>query len=296
MIKLLITGSNGLLGQKIVNQCIKHNIKFLATSQGVNRNSNCQSSNFESLDITIKAEIEAIVKKYKPTHIINTAAVTNVDFCESNQELCQLVNVKAVEYLNSISISNQIHLTHLSTDFVFDGENGPYKETDHVNPLSVYAKSKVDSEQALLSSNHKNWSILRTIIVFGEGENLSRSNIVLWAKTALEKGDSLTIVDDQFRAPTWADDLAWACIQSAKLKAKGIYHISGPNTFSIFDLVQKVATFFNLNFSQVKAIKSNTLNQAAKRPPKTGFIITKAINELGYKPKTFEQALSALKN
>ncbi|MFK8038513.1 MAG: NAD(P)-dependent oxidoreductase [Crocinitomicaceae bacterium] len=294
--KLLITGSNGLLGQKIVKQCLSHNINFLATSQGLNRNSACPNAHFESLDITDFNQIEESLQRYNPTHIINTAAVTNVDFCESNIDLCHQVNVKAVDYLLKLSIQFNCHLTHLSTDFVFDGEDGPYSENDKVNPLSVYAKSKVDSENILNASDYKKWSILRTIIVFGQGENLSRSNIVLWAKSALEKGAPLTIVDDQFRAPTWADDLAWACIQTAKKNAEGIYHISGPETFSIFELVRRVADFFKLNFNQVSAIKSSVLNQAAKRPPKTGFDISKAQNDLGYQPKTFEEALASLKN
>ena len=294
--KILITGSNGLLGQKIVKQCISKHIDFIAASKGENRNSTCPNSKYEALDITNYDQIKSVVVKHKPTHIINTAAVTNVDFCETNETLCQQVNVTAVSYLLEIAQLYNCHLTHLSTDFVFDGQDGPYNEEAKVNPLSVYAKSKVNSENLLINSKYANWSILRTIIVFGEGENLSRSNIVLWAKSALEKGDPLTIVDDQFRAPTWADDLAWACIQSAKQNATGIFHISGPETFSVFELVKKVAKFFNLNFNQVTPIKSETLNQAALRPPKTGFDITKAKKTLGYLPKTFEEALACLKS
>jgi len=294
--KILITGSNGLLGQKIVKQCLSKKIDFIATSQGENRHSACPSNYYKSLDITSLNDIEKVVKEVNPSHIINTAAITNVDFCETNKDLCQAVNVTAVSHLLAVATQFNCHLTHLSTDFVFDGENGPYKEEDKINPLSVYAHSKADSEAILQNSEHKAWSILRTIIVFGQGENLSRSNIVLWAKSALEKGDPLTIVDDQFRAPTWADDLAWACIQSAKLSAKGIYHISGPETFSIIELVKRVAKFYHLNFEQVTAIKSKTLNQTAKRPPKTGFDISKAKKNLGYSPKTFEEALACLKN
>ncbi len=293
--KILITGSNGLLGQKIVRQCIKHNVPFIATSQGENRNSDCSDQQYDQLDITNVKNIEAIFSKHEPTHVINTAAITNVDYCETNREQCQKVNVEAVRLLFETCAQTKIHFIQLSTDFVFDGKNGPYSETDEVNPLSVYAQSKVDSEKILLQSSNKNWAVLRTIIVFGQGENLSRSNIVLWAKSALEKGDPLTIVDDQFRAPTWADDLAWACIQSAKLQAKGIYHISGPETFSIFELVQRIGHFYNLPTDQVKPIKSEVLNQAAKRPPRTGFILTKAQENLGYNPKTFEESLKCIR-
>jgi len=179
----------------------------------------------------------------------------------------------------------------LSTDFVFDGQNGPYKETDKTNPLSIYSKSKHQSEQILINDSYKNWSILRTMIVYGEGENLSRSNIVLWAKSALAKNKELTIVDDQFRSPTWADDLAWACIQAAKINKNGIFHISGPKTFSIYNLVCEIADFYGNHHTLIKPIKSVTLNQKASRPPKTGFIIEKAKKELGYKPKSFIESL-----
>ena len=142
-----------------------------------------------------------------------------------------------------------------------------------------------------MNSNYANWSIVRTIIVFGIGENMSRSNIVLWAKGALEKGDPLKIVDDQFRAPTYAEDLALACVRIAELKAKGVYHVSGPETFSILDLVKKVALFFNLKTDNITPINSNTLNQAAKRPARTGFDISKARNDLGFEPLSFEDSL-----
>ncbi len=292
--RILITGSNGLLGQKIVKQLNKKKINFIATSLGKNRNSNCSETNYLSLDITDAKQIENLIKNFNPTHIINTAAITNVDFCEDNQALCQKVNVDAVKLLFDACKLNNIHFIHLSTDFVFDGKNGPYKETDKPNPLSVYAKSKYNSEQILLNDDYKNWTILRTIIVYGEGENLSRSNIVLWAKLALEKNQILTIVDDQFRAPTWADDLAWACIKVALLNAKGVYHISGPNTMSIYQMVKQIAEFYGYNPSLIQPIKSKTLNQKAPRPPKTGFILNKAKTILGYNPKSFKETLGLI--
>lgn len=289
--RILITGSNGLLGQKIVNQLTNKKIVFLATSLGVNRNSKCKDSSYQTLDITNQKEIHNCIKGFNPTHIINTAAITNVDFCEDNIELCQNVNVNAVKYLFEASKSNNIQFIHLSTDFVFDGEEGPYSENDAPNPLSIYAKSKYNSEQVLINDQYTNWSILRTIIVYGEGENLSRSNIVLWAKSALAEQKPLTIVDDQFRSPTWADDLAWACIKAAEINEIGIFHISGPKVFSIYELVCEIADFYGNDKSLIQPIKSNQLNQKANRPPKTGFVITKAKNRLGYSPKTLKESL-----
>ncbi|MEX1000991.1 MAG: SDR family oxidoreductase [Crocinitomicaceae bacterium] len=294
--RLLITGSNGLLGQKIVAQLLRKNKSFIATSLGENRNPDCPAHLYAPLDITSEDEIEAIILKEKPDAIINTAAMTNVDACEEEEEKCRLINVGAVENLYKASEKHQLFLTHLSTDFVFDGNKGLYTEEEERNPLSIYATSKRDSEDILMNGSYTNWAILRTIIVFGEGNNLSRSNIVLWAKEALRSGKELTIVNDQFRAPTWADDLAWACIRACEIRAKGVFHISGPETFSIYECVKRIADFYGYDSALVQPISSISLNQKAKRPPKTGFDISKAQKILGYAPLKFEESLEKLKN
>lgn len=292
--KVLITGANGLLGQKIVSYCRQNNVCFLATSTGENRNPSLPEEYYKPLDITDEQVAHAVVTDFQPTHIINTAAITNVDDCEVNNELCFKVNVEAVRILFDLAVANDIHFQQLSTDFVFDGEKGNYAEEDAVNPLSVYAKSKVLSEKILLESDYHNWSIVRTIIVFGAGYNLSRSNIVLWARDALMKGDVLTIVDDQFRAPTWADDLAKGCMLIIEKNIRGVFHISGPETFSIIELVQKIAIFKNISLNSIVPSSSESLNQKAKRPPKTGFNLKKAKTMLGYSPHSFEKALELL--
>ena len=292
--KILITGSNGLLGQKIVRQALKKGTTFLATSKGDNRNPDCPSEKYQSLDICDATQIEKVFSDFEPTHVIHTAAITNVDACELNPEECELVNVTATHYLFEAAQKINAHFQLLSTDFIFDGEKGNYKETDEPNPLSVYAKSKVDAETILLNSDYKNHSILRTIIVYGIGNNLSRNNIICWAKEALSKGQQMNIIDDQFRAPTWADDLAWACLRVCELDKIGIYHISGPETLSIYSIVERVANYYGLSTETLTKTDSSTLNQPAKRPPKTGFDLTKSRNELGYNPKTLEETLDLI--
>lgn len=292
--KILITGSNGLLGQKLVKQLLNKNISFLASSKGENRNPQCPNTHYVQMDITKPSQVSAIFQEYLPSAVIHTAAITNVDYCESNISECKEVNIAATNILFHAAQSINAQLIALSTDFVFDGVRGNYKETDAPNPLSVYAKSKLAAEQLLQVSNYKNWAIVRTIIVFGEGSNLSRSNIVLWAKEALASGKELNIIDDQFRAPTWADDLAWACIRIAMMKKKGMFHISGPETFSIYDLVLRVAKSCGLETESLNKTTSESLNQAAKRPPKTGFDLTKARKEIGYNPMSFEESLKLL--
>lgn len=291
---ILITGSNGLLGQKIVKQCQDQDLKFWATSYGANRNPGCPTEKYKQLDITDETQVKEVLDSCQPTHVINTAAMTNVDQCEEEQGACEKINVTAVEYLYNWCKENKCHFQHLSTDFVFDGEKGNYTEEDEVNPLSVYAKSKVKSEEILVNGTYANWSIVRTIIVFGTGYNLSRSNIVLWGREAVMQGKELTIVDDQFRAPTWAEDLAKGCLLIITKNQKGIFHISGPETCSVLEWVQRIARFYKQDEKLIVPISSTTLNQKAKRPPKTGFNLTKAYAFLDYQPLMFEEALKEL--
>ncbi len=293
--RILITGSNGLLGQKLVERCKKHQIEFLATSKGQNRNPACDQQNYLEMDIVSAGAIEKVFHAFNPTHVIHTAAITNVDYCELHPEECKLVNTHAVQLLYSATKKFNAHFQLLSTDFVFDGEKGNYNENDEVNPLSCYAQSKVDAENLLIKSDkYANWSIVRTIIVYGTGNNLSRSNIVLWAKESLLKGETLRIVDDQFRAPTFAEDLAWACVELCAKNKNGIFHVCGPETMSIYELVCRVANYYRLPNEHIHPVKSADLKQPAQRPPITGFDISKVKKQIGYAPKTLEETLAKL--
>ena len=292
--RILITGSNGLLGQKLVTLCQAKNITYFATSKGENRNSKCSAENYYELDITNQDAVNVVFNQLRPTHVIHTAAITNVDFCELNPDDCELVNVTATEFLINASNAVNAHFQLLSTDFVFDGEKGNYKEEDEVNPLSVYAESKVKGEVLTQGLAKNDWSIVRTIIVYGNGENLSRSNVIAWAKGALDKGDEINIIDDQFRAPTFAEDLAAGCLAILEKDKNGIFHISGPETMSIFQIVERIASYFSVNMDKVNKISSTTLDQPAKRPPKTGFDLSKAYRELDYSPRTLEETLAIL--
>lgn len=292
--RIVITGSNGLLGQKLVRQLKKNNVAFIATSKGENRNVDCSEETYRSMDILDASGFKDLLKEFNATHLIHTAAITNVDYCELNPEECDKINHQSVLQLVDVCRELDVHFQLLSTDFVFDGSTGNYKETDEVCPLSYYALSKVNAEIAVQNSGYSNWSIVRTIIVYGSGSNLSRSNLIYWSKEALESGKELSIVDDQFRAPTWADDLAWGCLRICFLKENGIYHLSGPETFSIYEIVQKVGKYFHLDIRNVKKSSSASIQQPAKRPPKTGFDLTKARKKLGYNPKSLEETFKLL--
>ncbi|HQV75874.1 MAG: SDR family oxidoreductase [Flavobacteriales bacterium] len=294
--KILITGSNGLLGQKLVAALRNDTeVEFVATSRGPDRTPDPLHDRYIPMDITVSSEVDAVLQKERPDAVIHTAAMTNVDACELDPSACTQQNVGATENLVRASERVGSHFIHLSTDFIFDGKDGPYSEEDMPAPLSIYGHSKLQSEELVKQSKLAKWAIARTIIVYGVADGLSRSNVVLWAKSALEKGQPITVVDDQWRMPTLAEDLADGCIRIAKQGATGTYHLSGPDGMSILELVQRVGNFFKLDTSVVEPIKSVTLGQPAKRPPRTGFVLDKARKELGYAPRGFEAGLQVLK-
>ncbi len=295
--RILITGSNGLLGQKLV-AALRNDpvVELIATSRGPDRSPEPLRTRYYSLDISVKAEVNAVFAATRPEVVIHTAAMTNVDACELDPVACRLQNVTATENLVAAAVRHDCHFIFLSTDFIFDGLNGPYREEDEPIPLSIYGQSKLDAERLVMGAGLRKWAIARTIIVYGIAEGLSRSNVVLWARGALENRQPIKVVDDQWRMPTLAEDLADGCIRIAKRAATGIYHLSGPDGMSILELVERVGAFFNLDTSKICPVKSNSLGQPATRPPYTGFVLDKARRELGYAPHGFEEGLAVLRD
>ena len=280
-----------MLGQKLVNLLLGEKIDFLATSAGPNRNPEIHPSQYQSLDITKKDEVLKTVSDFDPDYVINTAAMTNVDQCESEKEKCADLNIKAVEHLLEACKMVEARLVHVSTDFVFDGQSGPYKETDKPNPVSYYGWSKLEAENRIQEAGSDH-CILRTILVYGIVADMSRSNIVLWVKDSLEAGNDISVVNDQWRTPTLAEDLAMGCYLACKKNATGIFHIGGPDMMSPYELAINVADHFDLDKSLIHETDGTKFTQAAKRPPKTGLDISKAKLELGYNPRSFNEGLS----
>jgi dTDP-4-dehydrorhamnose reductase len=294
--KILVTGANGLLGQKLVYMLKKESqFALIACGRGDNRLLNHENYVYERLDITSEDEILALIDKYKPETIIHAAAMTHVDECELNEQVCKKNNVDATQYiidaLESVQSENyRPHLIYISTDFIFDGSKGPVDETEKPQPLSIYGYSKWSAEKIIRNSKIDH-AILRTVLVYGVTEGNTRSNVVLWVKSNLEAGKKINVVNDQYRTPTLAEDLAEACILTTKKRASGIYHISGKDFMNIFQLANRVANYFHLDHTLIHESNSVGINQPAKRPPITGFIIEKAIKELGYRPHSFEEGL-----
>ncbi len=292
--KVLVTGSNGLLGQKLTDLfSVQPNWELLATGSGVNRHPAHKEYRYETLDITDIAAMQALLESELPDVVIHTAAMTQVDDCEFKHEECLALNVTAVEHLAQLSKKMGFHLVYVSTDFIFDGIKPMYTELDEANPLSYYGWSKLEGEKKVME-NANSYSIIRTVLVYGLVADMRRTNIVLWAFNTLKQQKPANVVNDQYRTPTFAEDLAMGCFLVADQRAQGIFNIAGKDFMSIMELVERVAKFYGYSMDCIKGVDSNTLNQPAKRPPITGLDIGKAQRILGYAPHSFEEGLAAL--
>ncbi|MFN8397260.1 MAG: NAD(P)-dependent oxidoreductase [Bacteroidia bacterium] len=291
---ILLTGANGLLGQKLVQKLSRRDaVLLIATGTGPNRNAVDEGYTYVSMDVTKADQVRAVFEQYNPSEVIHCAAMTNVDQCEREPDACWDLNTKAVQILVDLCIEFKARIIHISTDFIFDGEAGPYTEKASPNPLSVYGRSKLEAENIVVNSGVP-YAIARTMLVFGVVPDMSRSNIVLWVKKSLENGQNIKVVNDQWRCPTLAEDLAEGVVLMTMKDKNGIYNISGPDMLSIHEMALAVAEHWELDGSLITPVDSSTLNQPAKRPPKTGFIILKAQTELGYRPRSFREALSVV--
>ncbi len=290
-IKVVIIGSNGMLGQSLVNRLEGQDpYQIFAMASGVNRNPAKQNCNYFNIDITDFKTIKWQLTLIEPDVIINALAMTNVDICEVEKELCDKVNVNFTADLALISKELKAHFIHISTDFIFDGSKGLYTEDDTPNPVNYYGLSKWKAEQKTKEIGGE-FSILRTILVYGKLANMKRNNIVLWVKQSLEKGETIKIVNDQYRMPTYVGSIVDACVLIMEQKATGVFNISGSEFLSIYEMALQVAKFYNLEDTLIQPTDSKTFVQKAKRPPKTGFVLEKAINELGFKPLSLREGL-----
>ncbi len=296
MKKILITGANGLLGQKLVALLsAQENCKLLATSKGDARFTITSNVRYINLDITNKVDCSSVVNNFLPDAIIHAAAMNQVDACEDERELCDSINIEGTRNLILAIGNRKTHFLHISPDFIYKGDEGECFEDSRVNPLSYYGASKWKSEQ-LLDQVTFPYSILRTVFVYGVLEDLSPSNIVLWPKGSLEKGQQINVVDDQYRCPTLVEDLALACWVVFEKNATGVFHVSGKEFLSILDLVYMIADFWNLDRELINPIKTSSLDQARTPPAKKNVNINKAIKQFNYQPKSFHDGLTLVAN
>ena len=296
MLKILLTGANGLVGQTLVHKIqALPGFELLAASASECKIKGLNPLQYSQMDITLPDKVKSVFNRFKPDVVIHCAALTQVDPCELNPDLCDKVNIEGTRLVAKAAEDCGARFIYLSTDFVFDGSNGPYSEDDQPNPVSVYGWSKLQGE-FITRSLKVPWAIVRTILVYGITPSLNRSNLVTWVRDSLINKKPIRVVDDQFRMPTLVNDLTGGILRIIELGKTGIYHLSGPEMTSVHDFALEIARFFDLDESLISRVKSESLNQPGRRPASTGFVLEKAMEELNYSPRNLIQGLSVVQN
>lgn len=293
--RVLLVGSNGLLGQKTAEMLVRGtDYQVLLSGQEEKPVRPSSSAEYVQLDISSPREVRRVVDTFAPDAIINAAAMTNVDACETDRETAWRVNVEGVEHLIEAARKAGSSVYHVSTDYIFDGKEGPYTEESRPEPLSYYGKTKLASENVLRASGIP-FFIARTIVLYGFAHGV-KANFVLWLLQSLENGTAVRIVDDQFANPTLVDDLAYGIVKAVELRRTGLYNLAGRDIMNRFEFALKVAKVFGLDPALITPIKTSQLKQAAERPLRSGLVTLKAETELGYRPSTAEEGLTIMKN
>lgn len=284
--RILIVGSNGRLGQSLTEK-LKNKVKTELLCCSIEKESLFDDVEYRQVDMTKKEEVKKVVLDFVPDFIINAAAYTNVDKCETEREIAWKVNVAGAEYFAQYARLVDAHITHISSDYVFDGEAGPYSETDKPNPISYYGRTKFASENALKISGTK-YAIVRTNVLYGPSE-FGNPDFVNWVIESLSNGKEVNIVTDQINNPTFIPDLADGIIQIIDYDKDGVFNIGGAELLSRYDFTIRIADYFKLDKSLINKIKTSDLNQPAPRPLNSGLITLKAETELNYKPLSIEE-------
>ncbi|MCC6290354.1 MAG: SDR family oxidoreductase [Chitinophagaceae bacterium] len=293
--KVVITGANGLLGQYLIRDMAKAGFEVFATNRGASRLPEYEGLEYEyaSIDIRDKEAVQQYLFDIRPGIVIHAAAIAQPDACELNKEECRDININATAYIIEAAEKLSARLIYVSTDFIFNGDGGPYREDDLPAPVNFYGESKLASEE-IVQKSKTNWAIVRTILVYGTILSGTRSNVVTWVKDNLEKGNHIKVVNDQVRTPTYVEDLSKGIVLIAQQNAKGIFNISGKEVFTPYEMAAQVADYFGLDKSLMEKVTADTFTQPARRPLKTGFVIEKAEKELGYKPVSFKEGIQKM--
>ena len=283
MKKILITGSTGQLGNSL-GKVFKSRYDLVSTSR---TKPNLNTNYF--LDITNSLLVKDMVSAISPDIIINLAALTNVDLCESNPDLAHAINFQGVKNLVNVFKGPIIHL---SSDYVFDGKLGQYKENDITNPINVYGVTKYKAEKILLEKS-KESLVIRTNVLY-DYQSKAKSSFLNWVVDALKRGEKIKVVDDQFNNPTWTDSISVVIDRAIKADLNGLIHWGDLDWISRYDFANKIADKFNLQSNLIEPIKTEELNQVAPRPLNGGLDTTLAQDLLHLEPPQIDDCLNQI--
>ncbi len=301
VLKLLVVGGSGLLGFKVA-ELAKREHKTYATYNL--RRTELQDCRLFKLDKTDRSATLTLIDKLKPDVIIDTAALHNVDYCETHHEEAWKVNVEGTKNVAEGCEKVGAKMIFVSTDYVFDGKEGFYREEDAPTPLHYYAETKVEGERVVMEAGIE-YAIARPSVIYGWNPNESAGfksssgksmNFVLWTINKLKRKEEISIVTDQYSCPTLADNLAEVLLILSKSKKQGIYHTAGKSCINRYDFAKKIASTFDLDGGLIKPVTSDFFRQVAERPKKCCLEVGKAERELGVRFLTAEQGLKKMKD
>jgi dTDP-4-dehydrorhamnose reductase len=250
------------------------------------------SASYRSVQLDDPEAVARLLEEVQPQWVIHTAAITNVDRCETEREEARRVNLELVDILVTCCKAADIGLVQLSTDYVFSGDDGPYGEDAEPRPLSYYGQLKLESERLVLESGIRG-IVLRTLWLYGYLPR-TRPNLVTWPLAALHRGEALRIVDDQWGNPTFATDLAEALIDLCRGEGTGVFHMGGADFMTRHQMVEQLGAFFGLDTAGVEPIKTTDAGQSAPRPRRSGLSSDRLTATLGRRPMTLEQGLTRM--
>ena len=261
--RILLLGHKGMLGSDLFTQMSLHH-DVVGMDQ-------------EEIDITSAADCAKAIEDTEPQIVINAAAYTNVDGCETAKKECFAVNAEAVKNIAVACQNKNIRIIHFSTDYVFNGSaSSPYKEDENCDPINMYGASKLAGER-YLQALAQNYILIRTAWLYGvNGKNFVRT-ILEKAKTT----PKLTVVDDQLGSPTHAKDLAAAVDHLIEKNAQGIFHVTNRGSCSWYEFAVKILQGAGIDDVEVSPIKSDQLTRPARRPAYSVMSMQKFISTTG---------------
>jgi dTDP-4-dehydrorhamnose reductase len=294
MKRILICGSNGLLGQRLALMLsTQTDYEVLNTSHHRTFVFDHKLFDFTQLDITRRGDVRSLVTSFQPDVILNAAARTDVDWCEEHREEAWGVNAVGVENLIDAAKKVKAQLIHVSSDYVFDGKGGPYREEDRPNPINYYGKTKLAGENALRASGLDH-AIIRAMVVYGAGIGV-KENFALWVVRNLRRRQQIRCATDQVSNPTSVTDLALAVVRAFESREDGLFHVCGSDRVSRYEFAGQIADVFGLDPHLIEPVRAEELSQSARRPAVTGYITLKAETALGFRPMGTRQGLSLLR-
>lgn len=287
MRRILITGCNGLLGQKLTQRFLKtgHELSGIDLADSGLRS----DFNYYQQDLALPLQTVSLIKELAPEVIIHTAALTDVDACERDKDKCWKVNVNATENICKAAQRIGASLVFISSDYIFDGQNGPYSELARPSPINYYGRSKLAAENLIRGSQIPN-TIIRTIVLYGLGIQ-AKSSFISWLLGKLRQREEVQIVTDQWSNSTLADDLAESLERIIDLQYAGIINIAGRDFMTRYEFALQAAQVFGLDQSLIHPVTSDYFPQAAQRPMKSGLLIDLAEELLGLKLHTVRESL-----